>query len=209
MNRISAGGPCVLGIDVSHYQGKCNYEYLKERKVEFAISKCTEYNVEDGTYESDRASAKENGIIFGGYDFFHPSRDAATQANFFLEMAKPAKGDLRPIIDAETLDALPPGNMPGQLQIWLDIVEKATGAVPFIYAGPYFLQSLKLAQSFARYPLYIAHYGTMTPFVPKPWDDVWTMHQYADSGQLPGIPSGKEDLDRFNGDMNAMQAFLL
>lgn len=197
MNRVGAAGPVTLGLDVSHYQGKCDFQFLKSLAALFVFSKCTEYNVDD-TYASDRASAIANGILFGGYDYFHPSRDAATQAKFFLDMAKPKSGDLVPFIDTETLDSLPAKNLAGELQKWLDIVEAAIKAIPGIYLGPYFGQSLALPSSFKRYPLIIAHYGTDKPLVPPPWA-TWAIHQYTDKGGLRGIPGGREDLDRFNG----------
>lgn len=207
MPKVPAGGPVTLGIDVSHYQGKCDFKYLKERNVEFVIAKCTEYNL-DNTYASDRASAAKNGILFGAYDFFHPSRNALTQAKFFMDMAKPAKGDLRPMVDAETLDGLSPTSEVHALQQWLDYVEGIIHVPPMIYMGPYFGQALNLPKSFTRYPLVVAHYGTMTPKVPPPWTS-WTIHQYTDKGQLPGIPGGREDLDRFNGTYAQLKSLCL
>lgn len=206
MDRIPATGPVTLGIDVSHYQGRCDFQFLKSRNVEFVIAKCTEYGVDD-QYANDRKSAADNGIIFGAYDFFHPKRDAVSQAHFFLDHAQPKKGDLRPMLDAETLDALPPQNLVRAMGQWLEVVEKATGAPPIIYAGPYFLRALRLPPSFKRYPLCIAHYGTSAPMVPNPWTN-WTIHQYTDKGNLPGI-NGREDLDRFNGTREQLLALCL
>jgi lysozyme len=207
MKRVGAAGPVVQGIDVSHYQGKCDFKYLKGRGVEYVIAKCTEYGL-DNQYANDRASAKANGVIFGGYDYFHSSRDPIAQAKFFMEMAKPVKGDLRPMIDVETLDALPARNLVSALQKWLDYVEAIIGVEPLLYGGPYFLDALGLPASFKRYPLVIAHYGTDKPLIPGPWKS-WAMHQYTDKGNLPGIPGGREDLDRFNGTMEQLLKYCL
>lgn len=207
MKRVGAKGPVTLGIDVSHWQGKCDFQYLKSLNIEFVIAKCTEYVLDDA-YKNDRTSAKTNGIIFGGYDYFHPSRDPISQAKFFLDMARPEQGDLRPMIDVETLDALPAKNLVAALQKWLDTVEAAIGVPPIIYTGPYFAEALSLPPSFKRYPLANAHYGTSKPLVPPPWSN-WTFHQYTNKGSVRGVPKNPTDLDRFNGTREQLLALCL
>lgn len=66
------------------------------------IAKATEgTSFLDRTYQLHRNVAHEVGVPFGGYLYLHPN-SPGNEAEYFLAWAKPRKGDLEPIVDAET-----------------------------------------------------------------------------------------------------------
>jgi hypothetical protein len=75
-----------------------------------------------------------------------------------------------------------------------------------IYTYPSFWRSAMAdSHAFHAYPLWIAHWSTMTPSVPGGWP-TWTMHQYSATGRVSGI-SGDVDLDQFHGTATQLYAF--
>lgn len=207
MVRVPAGPYKVRGLDVSHYQGNVDFKQVRASGVEFVFAKCTEGGADD-KYAQNKAGAKSAGLLFGGYHFFHPSKDSRAQADTFLRTAKLGAGDLPPVLDWESTDNVPSSSDRARGQIWLDIVEKSCGKAPIIYGSPYFLQALGLDPSFAKYPLWVAQYGASAPLVPSPWK-TWAFWQFSDKGNVPGIPGTHEDLDVFNGPLDALKKYVI
>lgn len=204
MQRVCAGNT-VKGIDVSHYQPKVDWHEVKRAGYEFAFLKASEGHSPDLMFKAHRASAREAGVLTGAYHFFHPSQDPSQQAKFFLgQVGALQPGDLPCVLDWEATDG-----MPGQADrergfLFLDAVERATGHAPIIYGSPYFLQALSLDLRFARFPLWVAHYGVSCPLVPAPFV-TWTFWQSFDKGQVPGV--GRDDVNVFNGDLASLKRF--
>lgn len=207
MIRVPARGPTVKGLDISHYDETIDFHKVKSSGRDFCIAKATEYRA-DNTFNRNRAGAKNAGLLFSGYDFFHPSKDPKAQAELFLSIARPEKGELPPVLDWESSDDVPSTVDRSRAIIWLETVEHACGKPPIIYGSPYFLQALKLTAQFKRYPLWIAHYGASAPLIPPPWD-TWAFWQITDTGNVPGIPAADEDLDVFNGSLDELNRLLL
>lgn len=207
MIKVPAGSVTVRGLDVSHYQGNIDFHQVKASGQAFVFAKCTEYNADD-KYAQNKAGAKAAGLLFGGYHFFHPSRDAKGQADTFLKIAKLVAGDLLPVLDWESTDGVPSSLDRARGRVWLDAVEKACGKTPIIYGSPYFLQALALDDSFKRYPLWVANYGVSAPLVPAPWK-TWTFWQNSDKGNIPGVPGSHEDTDLFNGPLENLKKLII
>lgn len=207
MVKVAPGAKTVKGIDVSHYDGLIDFEQVKKSGREFIIAKCTEYNA-DNTYSLNKFGAKNAGLLFGAYHFFHPNKDPKAQAEKFLKIADLQKGELHPMLDWEVTDNVPSAEDVRRAKVWLDIVESACGKAPIIYGGPYFLNALNLDHTFRHYPLFVAHYGTSSPLVPAPWG-VWSFWQHTDKGSVPGIPAPDEDLDVFNGSLEQLKKLTL
>src|SRR4029077_5909413 len=75
------------------------------------IAKATEGdNFKDATLSAHRTVAKAAGVPFGSYLFLHP-KSTGDEAAFYLEYAKPKRGDIQPIIDCEVSDGQPMGKM--------------------------------------------------------------------------------------------------
>jgi GH25 family lysozyme M1 (1,4-beta-N-acetylmuramidase) len=126
----------VDGIDISHHQGgKLDLAAAKKRGLKWLYHKATEGDgFRDPSYPTRRAEAKRAGIPFGAYHFARAEKgDAAKEASFFLAYATPRPGDLRPVLDLETLEGLSPTDIRSWAKRFVTTVEKATGVNPTIY----------------------------------------------------------------------------
>jgi GH25 family lysozyme M1 (1,4-beta-N-acetylmuramidase) len=199
---------CVAGVDVSHWQGTIDWAKVAKAKYKFAFMKATEGgNYTDPTYAANRANANANGIIIGAYDFAQPSTKAGqaeAEADYFVKVALPKKGDLVPVLDLETTNGLSAANLQTWVRKWMYRVYQRTGLRATIYVSPSFWTSAMGGTSwFAQHgfrTLWIAHWTSGTsPTVPSStWGgSSWTFWQWTSSGTVPGI-SGRVDLDRFH-----------
>lgn len=195
----------VLGIDVSRFNPDTNWPMVKAAGKAFAFIKCTEgLSVRNPYFKIDWAASKAAGVIRGAYHFFHPKDDPVEQANWFLShLGDLTVGDLPAVLDMETPELAPEKEVESAL-IWLDIVEKATGKKPIIYADKDYIKLLKNPPQFAQYPLWLAGY-TLAPDVPLPWKG-YTFWQYSGSGKVPGV-AGFCDLSKCGGDLAWLTEF--
>src|SRR5215470_7198342 len=180
------------GIDVSHFQGNVDWAKVKATGVAFAFAKATEGTAtSDQKFATNWAGIKNVGLLRGAYHFFHGSKDAAAQANFFLSKFSGVTGDLPPVLDVETADGVSNDTLVAGVQTWLEAVADQTGVTPMIYASPAFWNG-HLNDQFGSYPLWVAQYGVSAPRVPRGWTD-WNFWQYSQSGKINGV-SGNVDL---------------
>jgi lysozyme len=200
----------LAGIDVSEYQGEIDWQAVADSGVSFCFVKCTEgAESSDPMFATNWAAMKGVGIIRSAYHFFVASKDPVVQANNFLRLTQKVweNSDLPPVLDLEKTYFLNPSSVLDRAQIWINTVEKALGRKPILYTFPNFWhEGMGDTSRFNNYPLWIAHYETDTPWVPGGWKD-WAFHQYSESGSTPGI-EGDCDLNRFKGDLDALQKLL-
>ncbi|MCX2476690.1 glycoside hydrolase family 25 protein [Pedobacter sp. MC2016-05] len=200
----------IHGIDVSYYQGKINWQKVKDMeddgvKVKFAFIKATEGLLQvDPYFQRNWREAPKVGIICGAYHFFRPKRDGKTQAKFFLQVVNIEKGDLPPVVDIESLDGVSPVKMRVELADFLNYVEVKTKVRPIIYSGLKFYEDY-LEEHFDEYPLWIAHY-----YQPKLRMDKsrWKFWQHSDKAKINGI-GHVVDFNVFNGDSLALDRLLV
>lgn len=89
-----------LVLDVSN-NNSITADFLHKSDAVALICKATEgTSFRDGTYRAHRDAARIVGIPFGGYIFLH-ALAPGNEAEYFLSYAKPRKGDIQPIVDAE------------------------------------------------------------------------------------------------------------
>ncbi|MGA9650859.1 MULTISPECIES: glycoside hydrolase family 25 protein [Pedobacter] len=195
----------IHGIDVSYYQGKINWQKVKNMKedevsIRFAFIKATEgILLVDPYFQRNWREAPKAGIICGAYHFFRPKRDGKTQAKFFLQVVNIEKGDLPPVVDIETLDGVSPLKMRAELSDFLNYVEMKTKVRPIIYTGLKFYEDY-LDGNFDDYPLWIAHYYQPKLRLSK---DRWKFWQHSDKAKINGI-GHIVDFNAFNGDSTAL-----
>ena len=194
----------IHGIDISHHQGKINWQKLKDHglidqfPVRFVMIKATEGATRvDNKFKENFHQAREYGFTRGAYHFYSVYSTAEAQANFFIRKVKLENGDLPPVLDVEHK----PKNQTDEefkqsvLQ-WLDIVEKHYGVKPIIYTYYKFKTRYLGDPIFDDYPYWIAHY-----YVDKvEYDGKWKFWQHTDVGRLPGI-KGNVDFNIYNGSM--------
>ena len=200
----------LQGIDVSAYQNPVDWVAVANSGIYYAFAKATEGETfVDPVFATNWAMMRSAGIIRGAYHFFRPGKDPLTQANNFLKSITPPLdgSDLPPVLDLEVLDGLAPSAVIARASQWLKAIEAATGRKPIIYTFPVFWEErLGNPTQLANYPLWIANFGSKTPYIPSVWKD-WTFHQFSESGVINGI-QGNVDLNQFNGNHDALQKLL-
>lgn len=204
--RVPTGYP-ITGIDVSRYQREIDWKKVKEMnsegyKVNFVFAKAGEgFNLKDPQFENNRKGCKKEGIPFGAYHYFHPDKDPVRQADFFVSLFTPQKGDLPPVCDIEETKFMKPEAIRASLKQFLKRVEALTGMKPVLYSYHSFYQK-NLKGHFDDYPLWIAHYGSL-----KPGTGGWAFWQFTERANISGI-YGKVDLNVFSGsreDLNRLR----
>lgn len=200
----------VIGIDISHYQGDVEWEYLsfyidkerklhrspskktKPRQVDFVIAKATQgANNRDSHYNRYKAGAREQNIQWGAYHFYSYQASATAQADNFIKTARLQSGDMTPILDVEPYqNTLPPKD---SVLRWLQVVEKYYGMKPIIYTSENcYLTYFSEYKPFNKYSYWIARYGGREP------SRHHIMWQYCENGKVAGV-SGPVDIDIFRG----------
>lgn len=179
------------GIDISHHQGKIDWERsftAMDSLVSFVYCKATEgLNHVDTQWERNREQLIAHGVLHGAYHFFLPQKDPVLQAQHFLNHYKPLQGDLPPVLDAE-IEVKAQKKLVKDMLIWLRTVEQATGKRPVIYTSHHLYRTV-LKEAFVDYKFWIANYNKNVSGL----EDEQIIHwQYSDKGEIPGI---KEDVD--------------
>lgn len=191
----------IHGIDISHYQGKIDWEQLKNAMIEgcpvrFVIIKSTEGASRlDDHFRENFNQVRDYGFIRGVYHFWSNKSSAREQAYYFLDKVHLTEGDLPPVLDIEHKPAdKSVDDFQRDILTWLHIVEDKYHAKPIIYTYYKFKEKYLSAPVFDDYPYWIAHY-----YVDKvQYQGKWKFWQHTDAGKLPGI-KGYVDFNIYNG----------
>ncbi len=191
----------IRGIDISHYQGKIDWELLQNAMIEkspirFVVMKATEGASKiDPSFNENFQQAREYGFIRGAYHFWSNKSSARQQAYFFLDKVPLEVGDLPPVLDVEHKPAdKSVEDFQRDVLTWLHIVEDRYHVKPIIYTYYKFKMTNLNSPVFDDYPYWIAHY-----YVDKiEYKGEWKFWQHTDAGRLPGI-KGYVDFNIYNG----------
>lgn len=187
----------VAGLDIYHGDEAIDFHAAHEAGVAYCFIKATQgLAVNDSRFELNRDAAKAAGILAGAYHFFDPNEAAVLQAHHFIDIAKPASGELVPALDIEVGGE----NVGLRARVCADEIKNLTGHCPIIYSSDSFFRQY-LAPHFVDFPLWIARYGT-------PPSTTCTFWQNSDSAHLPGTTHAL-DRDIFLGTPADLQKFLL
>mgnify|MGYP002854196524 FL=1 len=192
----------IHGIDVSHHQGRIDWELLRNRAVidecpvRFVIIKATEgSNRIDPCFEYNFSQALEYGFTRGAYHYYSTLSSPRNQADFFLKTVQLRKGDLPPVLDVEVR---PQDKSVAEFQRdvleWLQIVEAHYHVKPILYTYYRFKLDYLNDSVFNQYPYWIAHYYVDS----VAYRGQWKFWQHTDVGRLPGI-KGDVDFNIYNG----------
>ncbi len=206
--RVCATGATTMGVDVSYYQGTVDWAKAKAAGVKFAFLRLSDGTTfQDPKFVQNWTNTKAAGVIRGAYQFFRPSQSVTAQADMMINaIGTYQPGDLPPVIDVEADGGLAPATVASRVRQWVDRVKGALGVEPIVYTGYYFWRDeVGAPSSFAPNALWVAAYSTTCPNIPSPWMK-WTFWQHTDSGHVNGI-TGNVDMNKFNGDLNALLAF--
>ena len=191
----------IHGIDISHYQGKIDWEQLKNAMIKgcpvrFVIIKSTEGSSRlDENFRENFNQARDFGFIRGVYHFWSNKSTAREQAYYFLDQVHLTDGDLPPVLDIEHKPAdKSVEDFQRDVLTWLHIVEDKYHVKPIIYTYYKFKEQYLSSPVFEDYPYWIAHY-----YVDKvQYKGKWKFWQHTDVGKLPGI-KGYVDFNIYNG----------
>lgn len=195
----------ILGIDVSRYQGKINWEKVKEAGIEFVMIRIGfrgygssgQLN-EDPWAQENYKGAKKAGLKVGAYFFSQAisEEEAIEEARYAMEITDGWELDMPLVYDWECLadDYRTVGVNARQLtdytKAFCDTVEEA-GYDPMIYFNPNQSKKQMHLEELTEYGFWLAMYSDEMDYPYKV--DMW---QYTNKGSVPGI-SGNVDINLF------------
>jgi GH25 family lysozyme M1 (1,4-beta-N-acetylmuramidase) len=184
----------VNGVDVHGAKGDVNWRRVREAGFEFAFLKATEGRTfDDERFGFNRRAARAAGLAVGAYHFARPDNNSAeSEAAHFLQVARPQRGDLLPVLDWEQN----PPTAAWALR-FLRAVEAAIRAAPILYSFPDFLRRTGSFEALRRFPLWYASYGPndgQAHSTSPPASFRFAVHQFTSRGRVAGI-SGDVDLN--------------
>ena len=195
----------VVGVDVSHYQGKVQWDLLAAGN-DFAFIKATEgRRHRDPKFIRNWYDAGRTGIPRGAYHFFSPDVAPEAQAKHFFKVVDLSPGDLPPVLDVEDRGTLTSAELVEAVLTWAEMAELRYGVKPIIYTGQHFYNR-HLAGQLDDYPLWLARYDWSAPVTVCGRE--FQFWQYTDEGRMPGV---RRNIDRnvFTGSLADMQRLLI
>jgi len=184
----------VRGIDVSHHQGKINWELVAKDDVQFAYIKASEgANFKDVNFMENWRAAKQAGIARGAYHFFSLCVSGQEQAKNFIQSVPLETDALFPAIDLEFVgncDKRPrKEDFLRELKAFTQEVEKYyQHKLVFYTTGSFYRQYLS-GEDYKGSPLWLRS------IVLEPSEKIdWSLWQYHNCGHVEGI-DGPVDLN--------------
>lgn len=181
-------GFLCYGIDVSHHQGRIDWERVARSSAEngfpirFVMMKATESNTfTDPDYIDNIDRARKAGFVCGVYHFYDPSTSPEKQAQHYINTVSLQAGDFVPVVDVERAGRS--SDLRKELLVYLKTLEKHYGVKPIIYASAKFRRRHLNTVEFDAYPFWVAHYYVVRPVTDKSWR-IW---QFTDHANVDGI----------------------
>jgi len=189
----------IRGIDVSHHQGKIEWNEIKEEKLHFVYIKATEGGTfKDSAFKRNWNEASKAGLLKGAYHFFTFCTPGVEQARNFIDTVPVDPDSLPPVIDFEFI-----GNckkrpakhlLLKELFVFVSEIEETYGKTPIMYIT-YESYEKYLKGEIGKYKVWIRDIF-FTPSMPDGIN--WTFWQYADHARVKGV-NGPVDLNVFYG----------
>lgn len=204
----------IHGIDVSHHQGKINWDKvcratLHKKTISFVFVKCSEGKTKlDKFYKRNREEVRKHHLKFGAYHFFTPGCSPREQALLFIHNSGLKNGDLRPVLDVENKGKISKQQLIEDVLEWLKIVGKHYNCMPILYTSHTFRTHYLNDERISHYPFWKAHYQVGGIITGKNW----TFCQYSRRGHVAGIKDGKNnyvDLNVFKNTPEELAALTL
>lgn len=204
------------GIDVSHHQGKIDWDKVKAANIVFAFIKASDGNAfKDPRFKTNLRGARKAGLPCGAYHFWRPQYSGKDQAELLIEQLgeRLREGDLPPALDLEEGDdgrsnytGLKVADLESNIQEFLDTVEAKYGVTPIIYTSNEFWTKkdrLNNSKNFSRYPLWVVDWDINRPRkLPGGWWR-WEFRQFTETGRVDGVV-GKVDMNWYGDDISAL-----
>ena len=209
-----------IAIAIDPYEGNpIDWEALAtDRRVVAIIHRATIGDRVDTKYAERKVEAKRRGYKWGAYHFGKPG-DPIKQADYFLEIVKPAADDLI----ALDLDGTDPAKHMSfeEARVFIKRIREKTGRYPFVYANNLVAKAIKDQYGeddvFAKTHLWYARFKkTVTDFPAGTWK-TYTIWQF--SSELNCAPENRSaclytvpgteydmDVDVFNGTIEELRS---
>lgn len=191
------------GIDISHHQGKIQWEHVASEQVEFVYIKATEgVNYVDKLYKHNLSEAKKQGILVGSYHFFRADKSGKEQFEHFKSIIG-SDFDLIPVLDLEELGGKisDKAKYKNEVLAFVECFESFYGYKPYVYGSYSFMKDFVYPVA-EECDYWLAWYSPLAKaikdkrrFLNKVRPGLHArMWQYSDKGKIKGI-TGDVDLD--------------
>jgi GH25 family lysozyme M1 (1,4-beta-N-acetylmuramidase) len=220
----------AIGIDVSKWQGAMNWSKARSAGANFAFIRAGRagtdgINAVDERFEENVIGADSVDMPAGYYWYFRPNYDVNAQADYFCDLIKNKPRKLPLVMDLEATGNLSPTTITKRAADFALRINENVNELPMLYSRAYWLNEntvpdelLKLLELWiARYTFKGKPWGNLLPYpdLPgvKPRDyDTWVFWQWSADGNNRGAEFGASsksiDLDYFNGDQAAFNAYI-
>lgn len=226
-SKEKGGLESELGVDVSHWNGNCDWTKAKNDDVTFAIIKLTEgktvndYQYNNYDLNKNITDALDNDIMLTYYHFAkfgrtsNPETDAIDDANNFLDILGkiPDKPKMPVVLDIEEKSYSKKFKWRNRVKSINTYVEtfintmEDNGYDIMIYSRTDLIIEWDLT-NYSKYPFWVARYmhpnsgiDTREPQVPKGWK--WTAWQFTSKGLIGGVELTTETIGK--RDLNVMK----
>ena len=188
-----------VGIDVSKWQGKIDFEKVKKAGASFVMIRIgvqTKQNGElniDPYFKENIKNAKKAGLKVGVYlySIATSSKEAKEHANWVIDTLNKEKLDLPIVFDWENWNKWNSYNMSfydinNIANTFIEIV-KNKGYEGMLYSSKYYLENIWTNK--LEFPVWLAHYTNKTSYKGK-----YMMWQLSNTGRIDGI-NGDVDIN--------------
>lgn len=195
LNHPSLEDYPVRGVDISHYQGRVDFDRLAEQGMRFAFIKATEGSTYvDECLPDNLAAVQDSPLRPGFYHFFSYDSPGSVQAAHFIAHVPPLEGMLPPVIDVEfygdhTLHPPAREQVQPELRRMVDDLEAAYGMKPILYCTQRAYRRY-IQGAFDDCDLWIRSVY-FSPSV----DQKWIFWQYTDQAVLDGTNGVEPSID--------------
>ncbi len=186
----------IYGLDVSHHQGKINWDEVGKTDFKFVYIKATEgESFKDPNFLKNYRKAKKQKMIVGGYHFWTFCKTAQEQIKNIQAVIPYSAGDLILAIDMESVYSC--GKKKSHDRVTRDLEKinerlfKIYGVYPVIYTTGEFV---KVHPEILKFPNI---FWQRSLFGPPLYKRKWGIWQYYNRAKVKGIKGGV-DVNVFN-----------
>lgn len=202
----------VHGIDVSHWQGRIDWDRVRAAGTRFAFIKATEGGLHlDPRFHENWEGARRVGIPRGAYHFIFWCRDPVEQARWFIENVPNDPDMLPPVLDMEWNNhsrlcrrRVPREEALEKTRVILEMFHRHYGRLPIIYTDINFHRDVLEGEHFDA--TFWLRSVAAEPHE-RYRDRRWTFWQWTQTGTVPGIRGGV-DRNAFYGTEREWREFL-
>ena len=186
------------GIDVSEWQGRINFEEVKEAGIDIVYIRASEgTDYIDPYFRENYESAKANGLKTGFYHYLtaRTVEEAREEAEFFVGNIKGTQPECKLAMDFESFGDLSVKQINEISKAFLERVQDLSGKECVIYSDAYNAREVFDEELAEKYAIWVADYFVEEPANNGKWSS-WVGFQFTDRGRINGI-DGNVDRDKF------------